>query len=545
MEGRVSEGGVCLVVENVDLKFVKNELESIGAFDKSRKIFKAASGSVEGGDGDVCSRRSYVPVNLTIEEARRLLLRCDEGVPRGPPPAAALAGKWTSRVLDVLPNVPAPMSASSSAAAARGGAGGKRRGGPGGKVRGTPTQRAAREYFERKLNDKKAREEDLAAIGEVFCPKSVEILGSDVVIVREGDFAIAEVGEGGDRGGGATVRGVSVDEDEEFWKVLAEANGATRVVRRGEINPDSPVRRSGHRMLYPKSKAWQVEGVPDDTGPGSVSWVTVIEHSISQSFDVCRVMFSRGNVTEKRRFGSLVRRGDVVLDMYAGIGYYALPALIHGEAERVHCCEWNEHAIRALKYNLSQNGVEARAQVHEGDCRVTAAKLKGTADRVCLGLLPSSEGCWDVAVASLKGEGGWLHVHGNVCKEERDSWGRWVCRRLLKCKAAAAAAAAAAAGGGSTEEGSNWAGCVNHVEKVKSFAPNVYHLVADIYVGGDVSFDGFKVEAGKIAVRKMGGGGGGGAEFDVFDADEDVPDPSCALSKDGKINQGWMFPVKL
>ena len=40
--------------------------------------------------------------------------------------------------------------------------------------------------------------------------------------------------------------------------------------------------------------------------------------------------------------------------------------------------------------------------------------LKGIADRVNLGLIPSSEGGWPVACCVLKSAGGILHIHGNV-----------------------------------------------------------------------------------------------------------------------------------
>ena len=82
---------------------------------------------------------------------------------------------------------------------------------------------------------------------------------------------------------------------EGFWGDLAKAHGCERVARKGEISPESRVRRSGHELLHPAHQD------PSSTGPGSEAWVTVTEHGISQSFDFARVMFSRGNVTEKVR----------------------------------------------------------------------------------------------------------------------------------------------------------------------------------------------------------------------------------------------------
>ena len=41
------------------------------------------------------------------------------------------------------------------------------------------------------------------------------------------------------------------------------------------------------------------------------------EQGIRQSFDMTRVMFSRGNITEKIRFGELVQPDETVLDVRA------------------------------------------------------------------------------------------------------------------------------------------------------------------------------------------------------------------------------------
>ena len=135
------------------------------------------------------------------------------------------------------------------------------------------------------------------------------------------------------------------------------------------------------------------------------------EQGIRQSFDMTRVMFSRGNITEKIRFGKLVQKGDIVLDLYGGIGYFTLPALVHGQAEYVYACEWNPEAVKALRFNLSDNDLEERATVLEGDCRVQIRNnhLMNMFDRVSLGLLPSSEGGWWTAVQALRrSTGGWL-----------------------------------------------------------------------------------------------------------------------------------------
>ena len=58
-----------------------------------------------------------------------------------------------------------------------------------------------------------------------------------------------------------------------------------------------------------------------------------------------------------------------MITYFSGIGYYTLPYLVHSGAQHVHACEWNPHAVEALKYNLQQNGVADRCTVHEEDNR--------------------------------------------------------------------------------------------------------------------------------------------------------------------------------
>ena len=81
---------------------------------------------------------------------------------------------------------------------------------------------------------------------------------------------------------------------------------------------------------------------------------------------------------------------------------------------------------KAAGHQLDVGGAATRpvVVVHRGDNRKTApVALAGVADRVNLGLLPSSEPGWPVAAAVLKPRGGMLHVHGNVFT------GDWVAGR--------------------------------------------------------------------------------------------------------------------
>lgn len=77
-------------------------------------------------------------------------------------------------------------------------------------------------------------------------------------------------------------------------------------------------------------------------------------------------------------------------------------------AAQVYACEWNPNALACLRANLSLNRIApARCDVLPGDNRApaTLAVLSRVADRVMLGLLPSAEASWHVALEALKDSG--------------------------------------------------------------------------------------------------------------------------------------------
>lgn len=61
---------------------------------------------------------------------------------------------------------------------------------------------------------------------------------------------------------------------------------------------------------------------------GDNGWVTHYENDICYSLDATKCMFSSGNRSEKLRMGQLNCRDEVVVDLFAGIGYFVLPFLV-------------------------------------------------------------------------------------------------------------------------------------------------------------------------------------------------------------------------
>lgn len=159
-----------------------------------------------------------------------------------------------------------------------------------------------------------------------------------------------------------------------------------------------------------------------ETIAGGPTETELLEHGIRYRLDVARIMFSAGNREERRRVGRMVRPGETVADLFAGIGYFTLPAAVTGRAGRVAACELNPNSYRYLVENLQRNRVADRVEPFLGDNRL-APLPPGEFDRVFLGYLPDAVPWLGRALPLLRPDGGWLHVHRveGVRPSERDS----------------------------------------------------------------------------------------------------------------------------
>ena len=295
-------------------------------------------------------------------------------------------------------------------------------------------------------------------------PHRWERVGDAVMVPRE-TFA-ADVW----RSGGDSSRTDLLD---VVWPTLASVFSARLVVRKSRVDI-GPKRESRCELVWSRLAASAPAASRAAALAATDTFVQVVQHGIRYTFDILKVMFSAGNVTERGRMGTVPAAGDVVVDLFCGIGYFTVPLLARAGVAHVHACEWNANSIEALRRNLALNGVAERCTIYEGDNQIAAATLVGIADRVLLGLLPDAERAYAAAVGVLKPQrGGWMHVHGNV---PSTSDGRAEWSRSLEAKFGELARA----------RGCAWASDIHvrHVEVVKAYAPHVDHCVADVQCGG-------------------------------------------------------------
>ena len=134
------------------------------------------------------------------------------------------------------------------------------------------------------------------------------------------------------------------------------------------------------------------------------------ENGVVYRFDAARIMFAAGNGAERLRLARSVAPGEVIADLFAGIGYFTLPLAVHSPARRIIACEANPVSFGYLEQNLERNHVRSRVDARLGRNETTALDENGF-DRVVLGYLPSSLPWVARAVRLLRSSGGWIHVH--------------------------------------------------------------------------------------------------------------------------------------
>ncbi|MDW7978242.1 MAG: RsmD family RNA methyltransferase [Candidatus Caldarchaeum sp.] len=109
------------------------------------------------------------------------------------------------------------------------------------------------------------------------------------------------------------------------------------------------------------------------------------ENGIAYKLDASSLMFSLGNSFERLRMKRLPERGETVVDMFAGVGQFTIPAA-KSKAEKVVSFELNPKAYEYLKQNIKLNKVGDKVEAYCDDCR-NSPKYGLKADRVIMGYL--------------------------------------------------------------------------------------------------------------------------------------------------------------
>ena len=188
------------------------------------------------------------------------------------------------------------------------------------------------------------------------------------------------------------------------------------------------------------------------------------EHGVIYKFDFTKIMFSQGNLAERKYFAKLVKQGEIIVDMFAGIGYFSLPIAKIAKPREIYSIEINPYSFKFLVENIKLNQLEGIIKPINGDCKEEVSKLSNNglrADRVIMGVFPAPKDYIKEALTLTKERGTFYHYEGVT---DRDNF----LSLYHEFEEIA-------------EDNQRKSKLVDK-RFVKSYGPNLYHIVLDILV---------------------------------------------------------------
>lgn len=194
---------------------------------------------------------------------------------------------------------------------------------------------------------------------------------------------------------------------------------------------------------------------------GSSNTVTIHkENGVIFKMDPQKVMFSSGNINERIRMANISKLNEVVVDLFAGIGYFTLPIAVHSNPKKIYACEKNPISYDFLCKNISLNNVNSIVKPLFGDNREVAPVE--VADRVIMGYFGTTIRFLPTAFNCLRNNHGIIHFHDKFTDEDAPNT---TMKHI-------------------NNEARKFRLNVNllRYKKVKSFAPGISHYVFDLEI---------------------------------------------------------------
>ena len=136
------------------------------------------------------------------------------------------------------------------------------------------------------------------------------------------------------------------------------------------------------------------------------------EHGCLFKVDLKTCYFSPRLSHERMRISQQVQTGEVIVNMFSGVGCYSIIIAKHSAAQKIYSVDINPTAVQYMQENVKLNKVRERVVPIEGDAKnVIEESFKNIADRVLMPLPKKACEYLGYAVRTLKPAGGWIHYY--------------------------------------------------------------------------------------------------------------------------------------
>ena len=128
--------------------------------------------------------------------------------------------------------------------------------------------------------------------------------------------------------------------------------------------------------------------------------------------DLEKCYFSPRLSYEHSRIAKLVQSGEIVVNMFAGIGCFSIIIAKNVSQTKVYSIDVNPDAVHYMEENVRINEVYDNVFPILGDAKdIIQSQLQGVADRVLMPLPEKALEYLPYALLSLKKRGGWIHYY--------------------------------------------------------------------------------------------------------------------------------------
>ncbi|MEM1669270.1 MAG: class I SAM-dependent methyltransferase family protein [Candidatus Methanomethylicaceae archaeon] len=140
------------------------------------------------------------------------------------------------------------------------------------------------------------------------------------------------------------------------------------------------------------------------------------EYGIKLKVDLSKAYYSPRLATEHNRVALQVKDGEIVIDMFAGVGPFSIMIAQRVKA-KIYAIDINPNAVELIKENIRINKLKGEIIPLCGDVRNFSNILMNIANRVIMNLPGEAISYLDCAMKFLKKEGGIVHLYA-FSKEE-------------------------------------------------------------------------------------------------------------------------------
>ncbi|PNX46190.1 MAG: hypothetical protein BV459_06910 [Thermoplasmata archaeon M11B2D] len=113
---------------------------------------------------------------------------------------------------------------------------------------------------------------------------------------------------------------------------------------------------------------------------------THTEYGLSFDVDVATTYFSPRLASERKRITTLVRPGETVVDMFAGVAPFSIMIARFSKPKKVYAIDKNKEAIRLARQNIKKNHVLDIVEIIHADANDAVKMLPEKADRIIMNL---------------------------------------------------------------------------------------------------------------------------------------------------------------